>query len=155
MLSDIINYKIFKMNNTPVLKDVFEAVKKDYSQQSFHPHFQPDINYFENLPEDFFSGFIPEHANTQLEQLEKQIEEAKAVLVYVPFEMPENEIENLGKWFKQNMGGLVLFDLVFDPGLIGGCALSLNGIYKDYSLRQKIADNKQAVLQQLTEYKKQ
>lgn len=154
MLSDLINYKIFKLGNTSDLKKVFEAVKLEYSQQSFHPHFEADLEFFEGLSENFYAGFLPEHASTQLEAIEKQVSETKIILIYVPFEMPEIEIQKLGKWFKQNMGPLILFDLVFDPSLIGGCALSLNGIYKDYSLKQKINDNKSLVLEQLTGYKK-
>lgn len=101
----------------------------------------------------FFAAFKIDKLAPQLSQLEKMIEQAELVTIYIPFEMPPTEVQRLGEWIKSNLGEQSLLDLKFDSSLIGGCALSLKGVYKDYSLKAELKDNHEAVMKSLVSFK--
>ena len=67
-------------------------------------------------------------------------------MVYTPVIIPDETIPELGQKIRATFG-TVLFELRFDPDLIGGCALVWKGVYKDYSLRAKIAEKHKEILE--------
>lgn len=85
-----------------------------------------------------------------IESLEKEIGKIKPLVIYISFDMPDEEIEKLGIWlrgqFAPNGSERIVFEIKHDPNLIGGCALSWRGVYRDYSVRAKIEANKEKIL---------
>lgn len=112
------------------------------------------MNILNQFGEEFFKLFDPTSLSEQLTQIEKSLESTKTVTIHIPFEMPESEVEKTGIWFKANLGKEAIFELLFDASLIGGCTLSYKGLEKDYSIRQKIKDNKSRIIETLAEFKK-
>lgn len=155
LISELLNYKIFKQDPGITLAQTFENFKKQFEKDRYRSDFESDMDFLAGLPESFYNYFSPTQINIQLKDLSDKINSANIVLIYIPFEIPEPERVKMGRYFKQNFGPLSLFDIIYDPALIGGCALSFKGVYKDYSLRAKILANEQAVLKELTAYKKQ
>ncbi len=47
-------------------------------------------------------------------------------------------IKTIGRWVEQNTGGKKLLDIVVNKGLIGGAAVSFNGLYRDYSVKKML-----------------
>jgi|SRR5581483_10184539 len=86
------------------------------------------------------------------EVLEKKVREVNPLVLFIPILLPTNEVENLVRKVRADMGRPVLLDIRLDPDLIGGAAIAWNGIYKDYSLRQKIKDNHETILASFQKY---
>lgn len=84
--------------------------------------------------------------------LEKEIKEVEVLTVFIPFEMPRDEVKRLGMYLRQTYGSKFLMELKYDPKLIAGCAFSWKGIYKDYSLHQRMLDNQNQILQTIKKY---
>lgn len=84
--------------------------------------------------------------------LEKEIKSIEVLAVFIPFEMPKDEVARLGMYLRQTYGKNFLMELKFDPKLVAGTALSWKGIYKDYSLHQRMLDNQTQILQTLKKY---
>ncbi|KKQ66709.1 MAG: hypothetical protein US86_C0004G0027 [Candidatus Daviesbacteria bacterium GW2011_GWA2_38_24] len=138
-LKEFLNFLIFEKNNP---KNPLEgAVDKDW---------------VESLGKDFYSKFNSSNVETLTKAVEKISEQIKVVLLYLPFSVTEGNpnFDKVSQWFKKNLGELSIFEINFDPELIGGCALSLNGVYKDYSLRGKLSAQRNKVLASLSEFKR-
>jgi len=59
-------------------------------------------------------------------------------------------------WLRENLDQpRLVFDFKVDPSLIGGCAFVYKGVYKDYSLRARISDNKDKIIGEFRKYFKQ
>lgn len=127
-----------------VLKSDLEEFRKIVFAKD-NPEDLKELDFLAKLDSKFYVGFDHNNLHRQLEELEKQILGVKTVVLYIPFELPTQELEKLGAWFKYNLGVNSLFEITFDPSLIGGCALSLNGAYKDYSLKARINENKDSI----------
>lgn len=133
---------------------------KDYLNQRFFskpptpkPPSPQQTSLINQLGQSFFDHFQADKLADQITELEEEINQTKLVTIYLPLEMPPQELERLGQWIKANLGAQTLFEPKLDPSLIGGCALSLKGVYKDYSLRQLLKDNHEAVMKSLTSFK--
>ncbi len=146
LIRHFLDFKIYSLKEEKDFKKLIEAYSKKDPEA--------DKQFILELGDEFFNAFVPAEADTQIKELEAGIEKIKTVTLYTPFEIPQIDVERMGSWLKKTVGTSALFDLEFDPNLIGGCALSYNGIYKDYSLRKRLEDNKTEVLNMLTGFKK-
>jgi F0F1-type ATP synthase delta subunit len=96
----------------------------------------------------------PQNIYATFETLEKDIKTIEPLILYLPYELPDEEISQIGTKLRADYGNKFLIEVNIDPNLIAGCALSFKGIYKDYSIKQKIADNKQQILSTFRQYVK-
>lgn len=108
--------------------------------------------WLDSLDKDLFHHFTQSNVYKLFDDAEKVIKEIKPLTVYVSFDLPEKEISKIGQLLRQDYGKNFLIEIKLDPNLIAGCAFVWNGIYKDYSLRHKINENRQAVLSTLKGY---
>jgi len=88
------------------------------------------------------------------EEIEKNLAKANILNVYLPFETNSQIAATLGQYMRKLFDRVILFDIKLDPSLIAGCALSWQGIYKDYSLRKKIADNRIQLMESFKKFLK-
>ncbi|MBI4036820.1 F0F1 ATP synthase subunit delta [Candidatus Daviesbacteria bacterium] len=101
---------------------------------------------------DFLKNFNRDNVYQIFDELEKEIRTIKPLTIFFPFEMSAAELTKVGKYLRSKFGSSFLFEARIDPNLIAGVALVWNGVYKDYSVRQKIADNQDKILAVLQEY---
>lgn len=166
ILSDFLNFRLFTGNSTisetdpdligirldrigaDSVSEQFNKFKKTYDRD-----IERDLKFFLELDPGFFERFKKDNVNTLLPQLNKAINTDQICLVYLPFEIPEPEIEKLGLWFK-NISPLQLIEIKYDGGLIGGVALSYKGIYKDFSLRERMKKNQTKIIETLLMFKR-
>ena len=154
LIKDFINYKFFshtgeKKDLASILESfdrthlsVAEAGKlKNNEGFSKYRTRVLDLEFVKSLGEEFFSLFKATDLDKQFAELEKVISEVKTFQIYLPFEIPDEEIDRLGRWFKDNVGINCLVELDYNPNLIGGCSISSNGVIKDYSISQKLKLN--------------
>ncbi len=113
-----------------------------------------DIAFLNSLDVDFFKNFTREDFQELFKELERKLEETDRVVLYIPFEVQKANINDIGKWFKENFNKRYLIDFKYDPSLIGGCALVYGGVYKDYSLKTKIAQVRDEIVADFKSYVK-
>lgn len=114
----------------------------------------PKDPWLAQLGDDFYNEFSANNTYQKLQKIERAIAATDPLVLSVAFAMPDWEVDKLGLWFRQNVGGLVLYDIRFDPNLIAGCSLSWHGVFKDYSLRALINQQKDKIFADLKSFKK-
>lgn len=104
------------------------------------------------LGEEFLKQFDKKNIYRLFEETEATIKKIPLLVIYVAVEIPESEVTALGTKIRQTYGNEFLLEIKLDPGLIAGASLVWNGVYKDYSIRKKIADNREIILNSLKTY---
>lgn len=134
------------------------VLKSYLSQRFFHAPTislsESDLFFVNSLGEDFFKQFSPTNLDASLEKLSQDVKALPHLIIFVPFDIPEEDVNKIGIWLRTNTKQKFVFETKIDPDLIGGCALSYKGIYKDFSLRLKIEENKQKIKENLNSYLK-
>lgn len=111
-----------------------------------------DSDWLKSLGDDFFKNFTKLNVYQVLEKLEKGTKKLQTLIVYLPFEMPDEEKNKLGLYLRTNFKKDLIFEIKLNPDLIGGAALSWKGVHKDYSLRARIDQNHDQVLSSLKSF---
>lgn len=106
-----------------------------------------EINWLYQLGDQFMSQFNRSNFSEIFTEIENRINHLNPLIIYFAFEPTANELHNVGIWLRKNYGAQFLFDHKYDPTLIGGCALVWKGLYKDYSLKGRIEQNRQAIIE--------
>ncbi len=134
-----------------ILKAVVE--QKLFGTNTAALTFSPEeTSWLNSLGSEFIAQFNEKNVYTLFGAAEKAIENTEAVILYLPFQADQATVNQLGSWFRQNLTNNLLFDIKLDPNLIGGCALVRGGIYKDYSLKSKIYDQRDKILTEFRKY---
>lgn len=150
LIREFLNYLFFDLQ---LSSEPSGRIDQFLKSQNLDPLASQEAKILSQLGDDFYKTFSPKNLTTQFKMMEDALSSIQEVIVHLPFEMPEEEVERLGEWFKKNLGEESLFNLNLDPSLIGGAALSYKGVYRDYSLKQKIAENKVKIIQMLVSFK--
>lgn len=111
-----------------------------------------ETKWLSSLGNDFYKNFTPKETGLIFDDLEKTLPQIPLVTLYLAFEPGETEIAQIGTYLRANFKNIQLFEIKYNPDLIGGAALSYKGTYRDYSLRKKIDDQKQQILASFKEY---
>jgi hypothetical protein len=107
-----------------------------------------DVNWLRTLPEDFFKQFEKDKFSSIFENLEIEVNKINPLTIYLAFEPGKPEIEAINSWVRQNLQTKVVIETKLDPSLMGGVALVWNGVYKDYSLKAKIAAEEAQIIEE-------
>ncbi len=148
------------LTNTYTLSDLKHRLRilKEYLETRFFNKTGPneispaDSKWFSTLSKDFFDQFNKDNFSQIFERLEKEIDKITPLVIYLSFDIDEQIKTRISSWLRQNLTQKIIFETRFDPNLIGGVALTFNGIYKDYSLRSKINEQKELILQEFKNY---
>ncbi len=153
IFKEILNLWLFTDNG----KTPLAAVIEKYIADNPRLH-KDDIEIIHTVMPELEKLIKPENADKQANELLKQLGEGlthnNVVSIYFGFDYDDQVIADIGKWFKTKMGYNYVLEPSFDGNLIGGCAYSYNGIYRDTSIRARIEQNKQAILESLLRYKR-
>lgn len=98
-----------------------------------------------SLDKDFCKSFNRANVYDLLDALEEEVKKIEAIVIYLPFNLPEETVSELGQRLRLLFGPRSLAEIRTDPTLLAGAALVWKGIYKDYSLRKKIKENHQSI----------
>lgn len=103
-----------------------------------------DSDWLESLPPVFYQKFTKDNIYDIFSAIEKTGSNLPILTLYLPFEPNEATQNQLGTMTRTAFNfPTLLLDIKLDPNLIAGPALSWKGIYKDYSLRAKLAEKRQ------------
>ena len=108
--------------------------------------------WFKLLPQEFLGSFNKDNLSQAITNLNSQIDKMPILTIYLPFEAEADILNQLGIKVRTTFGENFLMDIKYNPLLIAGCALSWKGIYKDYSLHQKIAERRLPILQSFKKF---
>lgn len=115
---------------------------------------QIDSEWITSLGEDFFKKFDIKSVYDTFTQLEVAAKEINPLTIFLSVDMSNDYIAQIGQRCRKlfarlpdRQGQRFLIDIKLDPGLIAGCSLVWGGVMKDYSIRAKIEENKQVILQ--------
>lgn len=112
--------------------------------------------WLSKFDKELISGMNSQMYSSLVERIEKFIEGINTLTVYFVFIPDEKQIKDVGAWLRINLDQpRLVFDFKVDPSLIGGCAFVYKGVYKDYSLRARISDNKEKIIGEFRKYFKQ
>lgn len=110
-----------------------------------------DLNWLKTLPPTFWQQFNKENVYHIFTKLEEEIKLKPILTMYLTFEPDQSTTSQIGTSVRKNFGP-VLLDIKFDPNLIAGTALVWKGIYKDFSLKSKIEQRKEEIIQSFKKF---
>jgi hypothetical protein len=113
-----------------------------------------NIEWLNALSPEFLNQFNKDNVYQVFKDLEVEVEKIQTMVLYVAVGLPEKETDEIGAFLRKLTGKLLLVDIKVDPSLLAGCAFVWNGIYKDYSLRKKIEENRNEILAQFRTFLK-
>lgn len=116
---------------------------------------QPDLDWLRSLPADFYQKFNKDNSMGVFAKLEEDLAKLAVLTIHLPFDADETVQIQLGSFARKTFGQeTLLLDIKYDPSLIAGCALSWKGVYRDYSVKSKIAEKRAEILQSIGKYLK-
>lgn len=119
-----------------------------------------EITWLQNLNTDFFGQFNKDNIYSVFSKIEQMLTQTHPLIIYLPFELNNQVNISIGQYMRnlfgspREAGKVIIFDIKLDPTLIAGCALSWQGIYKDYSLKARIGQQKEQILKNFKKYLK-
>ena len=72
------------------------------------------------------------------EAAREEIKAIEPLHLTLPFELPDTELQIISNKLRQDYGPRFLIETKIDPALLGGCTMSYKGVYKDYSIKNKL-----------------
>lgn len=158
ILKDFIAFRLFNLGPDQAAMDYKKQIEYFLTLQQKNilelDLLRQEGNWMSSLGKEFFDQFNSQNYNSFFSDLQREVNNLATIVVYMPVDLPEARKSEIGVWFKKNVSPLTIYEVGFDPNLIGGCAFSYKGVYRDYSLRERINQNKQTILSSLREFKK-
>jgi len=127
ILKEFVEHKVYSKTTSTLS----QFLKKEKYNES-------DIEVLKEMPEEIFKIFDKKNTYNTFNRLTSLLQETKPIEVYIPYEFDDKETEKLGLWFRNNVSDEAILEPHTDPALLGGCAVAMDGVYKNYSLRYYI-----------------
>ncbi len=125
-----------------------EYLEKQFFGGSVNLNLSPEDQFWLNsLPRTLLASFNKDNFYKAVEQLNEQITSIKPLVLYIAFDMPDPQLALLTQYIRKNLSTPLLFlEVKQNPILIAGAAFVYKGVYKDYSLKGRIEQNKEKIL---------
>lgn len=111
-----------------------------------------DLAWLSSLGEGTYKQFNKDNVYKILSLIEEQAGKITSLVIYLPFELDDSSAGLIGQYMRKIFSQVYLLDVKFNPLLIAGCTLSFKGIYKDYSLRARIEEKKEEILESFKKF---
>lgn len=111
-----------------------------------------DLAWLEAVDTKVVAGLTGANFETIFKATEEAIRNILPLTVFVPFALPDQQSNEIGRKLRESYGDQFLMEVKIDPSLIAGCALAWKGIYQDFSLKKRIETQKQVILNTLKQY---
>ncbi|OGE31629.1 hypothetical protein A2631_00675 [Candidatus Daviesbacteria bacterium RIFCSPHIGHO2_01_FULL_44_29] len=168
LLKDYINFRLYQSTEKLAFLETISAFLTRY------PLYNQDAHWISSLGEEFYKNFRDTNSSTVLRDVNKYLDEMSVPVLYLPFALTDDIIDQkslggpanstqvvpvqvmveIGSWFKTNVSKTFIFEPSFSPDLVGGCALSMNGTYHDFSLRISMNEHHEEIIKSLKGIKK-
>ena len=133
------------------LKRRLKALKSRLSEHFFggdtnREMMMNELDLLNSYGVQFLNDFQKESFYQSIAKIEAKINAIKPLTIYLSFEPEEDQIKQIGTRVREIYSQKLVLDLKYDPQLIGGSAFIWNGVYKDYSIRAQIQQDKEKIL---------
>lgn len=129
------------------VRDEALAFLRDFKEEGMRKFFSSG-EASENTQERFSELWTlvnKKNFNDMVEQSEKEIKALPIVTVYTPVEMVGRSAQEVVRCLKENFSADYLVDFKLDLSLIAGCALVWQGKYGDFSVKKKMAEQRENI----------
>lgn len=113
-----------------------------------------DMDWLNSLSPAFVQQFNKDNVYQIFNDIEAKLKSIPVLIIYLPFDANDQTIYQIGSFIRKTFNNLYLFDNKFNPELIAGCALSWKGHYQDYSLKAKLTEKKEQILENFRKFLK-
>jgi hypothetical protein len=145
------------------------GVARQYLEQvHFTPNKQPfadwakkediraeDVSVFAGLDGPFWDSFTQENMYKSLEEIRLAIGALPAVGLYFPLTLEPTEMFKVGSWLREHVNSHVVMDVHVDESVIGGCAITASGMWRDYSVRYYMRKKRDEIVGIMDKYVKE
>ncbi|OGE27583.1 hypothetical protein A2867_03685 [Candidatus Daviesbacteria bacterium RIFCSPHIGHO2_01_FULL_40_11] len=112
-----------------------------------------DSNWLKSLPSSFYQKFNKDNIYNIFSGLEKIGTNTPILTMHLAFELNDTTLSQIGAFTRKTFDSpSLLLDIKVDPNLIAGTALSWKGVYRDYSLRAKLEQKRQELLEEFRKF---
>lgn len=99
-----------------------------------------DLAWLKSLPAAFYQKFTRENVYKIFSELDDAALKLNVLTLYLSFDADEGAVSQIGSYGRRTFNApFLLLDIKKDPALIAGTAISWKGVYRDYSLRSRMA----------------
>ena len=156
-MNDLLTIILKDTYTLPQFKKRLKILEAYFQQKFFHAVQNADITpedteWFNSLPKSFLGKINKDNFSENLNSLTDKINTMPILVIYLAFEADDQLLDQIGAKARSNFGPNLLLDIKYNSTLIAGCALSWKGIYKDYSLHEKIEERRLAILQNFKKF---
>ncbi len=111
-----------------------------------------DQAWLKTLPQGFEKNFNTKSFYTEFKKLEEDSKKIIPLIVYLSFNAGPETAAQIAQYARRLFDPNLMVEIKLDPLILGGCALSWKGVYRDFSLRTVIDDKKQDILTSFKRY---
>lgn len=134
------------------LKRRLKALKSRLSENFFGGDTNKDmvkeeLEWLNTYGVQFLSDFQKESFYQTMGKIEQIVSTIKPLTIYLAFDPSPEQVTQIGSKVRELYAEKLVIDLKYNPELIGGSAFIWNGVYKDYSIRNRIQQDKDKILQ--------
>lgn len=108
--------------------------------------------WLNRLDPHLLEGITRNNIDTVFTGLTETVKKTAPLIIFLPFEIPRPELIQLITYLRQSYGPAFLAEVKFDPNLIAGASFVWKGVYKDYSIHQRIDDNRSEIITMFQKY---
>ena len=106
---------------------------------------QHDRETLEKLDVNFFNLFTVDNLYTIINGLTAALKALPILTLYLAVILDEYQLDELGKWFRQNLNPELIMDVRCNPTLVSGCSYVWNNKYKDLSLHYFLSQKQELI----------
>ncbi len=111
-----------------------------------------DADWINTIDKSLLDELNGKNYDQIFQSVEEKIKQIQPLTIFVPLAFSNDQVIEIGLYLRRTYGSNFLMETKIDPSLIAGAALSWKGIYKDYSLKKRMEDQKPLVLNALKQY---
>lgn len=97
-----------------------------------------DIEAIDSWGSAFYDSFDKDSAYELTDILTESLKSLALISIYIPFEATDADHKRFGEWVRANIDKYALIEIHVDTQVFGGCAVSVDGRYYDFSLRHRL-----------------
>ncbi len=106
-----------------------------------------DITWFNSLPQTFLNSINKDNLTEFINHLEISLEKTPVLVVNISFDPTYTAETQIGEFCRKNFSSFQLININYNPSLVAGCALVWNGVSKDYSIKARMAQYRDSIME--------
>jgi hypothetical protein len=111
-----------------------------------------DIDVLTQLDGPFWDSFTRETMYQMLDDIRKDVGDLPTVGLYVPHRPNAPDELKYGAWLREKVNPELVMDIHVDDGVVGGCAITAAGMWRDYSVRYYMRKKRDDIIGIMTKY---